>query len=188
MKKATPLLILLLAACSHATVSERRVDPVLEDVRSIAADAMTGRKLPGLALVVMHEDQVRLAQGYGYAGPDSASAITGQTVFQLGSISKQFLSALVLRLAEDGQLSPDDPVTRHLPEFTGLPVELEVRHLLNHSSGIRELFTLPGAQAGFEDLTRSTAELKTLVQRAPVDFPPGSRWSYSNTNYTILAF
>lgn len=188
MKTATLMPILLLTACSHGAVSEPTVDPTLQDVRSIAADAMTGRELPGLALIVMHEDDLRVAEGYGYAVPDAASTITAHTVFQLGSISKQFLSALVLRLVEEGQLSLDDPVTRYLPEFTGLPVELNVRHLLNHTSGIRELFTLPGAEAGFQDLTRSTAELEALVQRAPVDFEPSSRWSYSNTNYTILAF
>lgn len=81
----------------------------------------------------------------------------------------------------------DDPVTRYLAQFALLSPDVRIRHLLNHTSGLRELFTLPEAQSAFDDLSRSRDELEAAVRHAPVDFPAGSRWSYSNTNYTILA-
>jgi D-alanyl-D-alanine carboxypeptidase len=68
-----------------------------------------------------------------------------------------------------------------------VPPAVRVRHLLTHTSGIRELFQLPGALDAFDDLSRTRQELFTAVRSAPVDFTPGSRWSYSNTNYTLLA-
>lgn len=107
--------------------------------------------------------------------------------FQLGSISKQFLAALVVLLAGDGVLSLDDSVTRHLSGLAHVPASVRVRHLLTHTSGIRELFQLPGALEAFDDLSRTRQELFSAVGEAPVDFAPGSRWSYSNTNYTLLA-
>jgi D-alanyl-D-alanine carboxypeptidase len=113
--------------------------------------------------------------------------VDSATVFQLGSISKQFLAALVVALAGEGRLSLDDAVADHLTGFTLLPPAVHVRHLLNHTSGVRELLTVPEAHAGLDDLSRSAAELEALVRRLPVDFPAGSRWSYSNTNYTLLA-
>ncbi|MBA2546963.1 MAG: beta-lactamase family protein [Burkholderiaceae bacterium] len=149
--------------------------------------ALDAHELPGLSLVVLQGDSALLMRGYGHAGLAREEAISETTVFQLGSISKQFLAVLVLALAEDGKLSVDDPVTRHLPQFALLSPDVRIRHLLNHTSGLRELFTLPEAQSAFDDLSRSRDELEAAVRRAPVDFDAGSRWSYSNTNYTILA-
>jgi D-alanyl-D-alanine carboxypeptidase len=153
----------------------------------MASAALDERSIPGLSLVVLQRDDTLLAKGYGFADDARQVPVSATTVFQLGSISKQFLAALVLRLAERGSLSLDDPVARHLPEFARLPPEMLVRHLLNHTSGIREPFMLPEYRAGIEDLRRSAEEFVSILRRAPVDFPPGSRWSYSNANYLILA-
>jgi CubicO group peptidase (beta-lactamase class C family) len=159
----------------------------VSDVDSLAVAALEQRHIPGLALAVLRGDDTLLVRGYGRADITRLEAVNRATVFQLGSISKQFLAALVLALVEDRRLSLDDPVTRHLPDFPQLPPSLRVAHLLNHTSGLRELFMLPEAQAGFDDLTKSRRDLEALVRQIPVDFPPGSRWSYSNTNYTLLA-
>lgn len=156
-------------------------------VDSIASVALDERGIPGLSLVVLQGDDTVLAKGYGFADAAQRVPVSETTVFQLGSISKQFLSALVLRLAERGVLSLDDPVTMHLPEFTRLPREILVRHLLSHTSGIREPFMIPEYAAGIEDLNRSAEELVWLLRQAPVEYSPGSRWSYSNANYMILA-
>jgi CubicO group peptidase (beta-lactamase class C family) len=109
-------------------------------------------------------------------------------VFQLGSLSKQFLAALVLALAEDRRLALDSPVARYLPDFSMLPPTMRVRHLLNHTSGLREFANMPEVEAAGDDTTRTRDELEAIVRQVPVDFPPGGRWSYSNTNYTVLAF
>jgi CubicO group peptidase (beta-lactamase class C family) len=162
-------------------------DAVLAAIDSMASAALDERRTPGLSVVVLQRDDTLLAKGYGFADEARRVPASATTVFQLGSISKQFLAALVLRLAERGELSLDGPVTRHLPEFARLPPAMLVRHLLNHTAGIREPFTLPEYQAGIEDLGRSAGEVVLILQRTPVDFSPGSRWSYSNANYMILA-
>jgi D-alanyl-D-alanine carboxypeptidase len=185
-----PLLLLMLLAGCTAPEPELAPDSsvVIRDVTALATRALDERRLPGLAVVVLREDDVVMAQGFGHADADRTGPISDGTVFQLGSISKQFLAALVLALVEGQRLSLDDAVVSHLPDFAQLPPELTVRHLLNHTSGVRELLFEPQAQAGFEDLSRSSTELEDFVRQLPVDFPPGSRWSYSNTNYLLLGF
>lgn len=183
------MVILLTLGCSSRLQSPSVTPSVstLSAVDSMATAALRERNTPGLSLVVLQGDNTLLARGYGFADPEHQVPVAATTVFQLGSISKQMLGALVLRLAERGLLSLDDPVIRHLPEFSRLPTEIRVRHLLNHTSGIREPFTMPEYQAGIEDLSRSSGELAVILRQAPVDFVPASRWSYSNANYLILA-
>ena len=140
-----------------------------------------------MAVVVLRGTTTVLSREYGDADVEQRRAVDARTVFQLGSIGKQFLAALVVALAGDGTLSLDDPVSRHLSGLARVSPAIRVRHLLTHTSGIRELFQLPGALEAFDDLSRTRQELYGAVRNAPVDFAPGSRWSYSNTNYTLLA-
>ena len=140
-----------------------------------------------MAVVVLQDGETVFSSGFGHADVEQGRAVDARTVFQLGSISKQFLAALVVALAGDGVVSLDDPVTRHLSGLAHVPPAVRVRHLLTHTSGIRELFQLPGALEAFDDLSRTRDELFSTVRNAPVDFAPGSRWSYSNTNYTLLS-
>lgn len=167
-------------ACMRSTLA-------LRDADAIALREYQARRLPGMAVVVLKGDDTMFAQGYGAADLGAAVPVTPATVFQLGSIGKQFLAALVVALAAEGTLSLDAPAARYLTDFPLLPAEVRVRHLLNHTSGIRELFTLPEAQEGFDNLSRTREELVAAIRKAPLDFPAGSRWSYSNTNYTVLA-
>ncbi len=156
-------------------------------VDAMAAFALDESQIPGMSVVVLLKERTALARGYGHEEAGGTARINERTVFQLGSIGKQFLASLVLKLVEEGRLSLDDSVVVHLPDFRQLPASLRIRHLLNHTSGIRELFTQPEYGAGIENLSRTAAELTVIARQSPVDFAPGTRWSYSNTNYTILA-
>ena len=140
-----------------------------------------------MSVVILKGDDTLFEQGFGAADLSGNVPVSMETVFQLGSIGKQFLAALVVALAADGKLSLDAPASQYLADFPLLTPDIRVRHLLNHTSGIRELFTLPEAQEGFDNLSRTRAELVAAIRKAPVDAPPGTRWSYSNTNYTMLA-
>ena len=173
--------ILIMQACSRSST------PALRDADVIAEREYVARHLPGMSVVILKGDDTLFAQGYGAADIAGAVPIQPSTLFQLGSIGKQFLAALVVALAADGAVSLDASVVQYLPDFTLLPPGIVVRHLLSHTSGIRELFTLREAQEGFDNLSRTRGELVASIRKAPVDFPPGSRWSYSNTNYTMLA-
>jgi CubicO group peptidase (beta-lactamase class C family) len=182
-----PMMFVLGSGAALPTPSRAVSASTLDDVRSMTLAALRERRIPGLSLVILRGDDVLLAQGHGFTEVGGATPVSASTVFQLGSIGKQFLAALTLRLAEQGRLSLDDAVNRYLPDFTQLPREVRVRHLLSHTSGIRELFMMPEYQAGIGDLGRGPEDLVAMARQARVDFPPGSRWSYSNTNYTILA-
>jgi D-alanyl-D-alanine carboxypeptidase len=182
--KAAPIValavILLIPGCMRSTQA-------LNDAGAIARREFIARHLPGMAVVVLKGDETRFAQDYGAAELAGDVPVQPSTIFQLGSIGKQFVAAAVMAMAREGALSLDDPVAVRLPDFALVPPEVRIRHLLNHTSGIRELFTLPEAQEGFDNLSRTRDELIAAIRKAPVDFAPGSRWSYSNTNYTMLA-
>lgn len=189
LHRVIPMIVAALAlGCSPGTPdSPPAVAVPTAEIDRIARTALDESTIPGLAVAVLVQDTVLLSRGYGSADPSRGTPMSDTTEFELGSIGKQFLAALVLKLAEQGRLGLDDQVTSRLPAFTGLPPQLRVRHLLTHTSGIRELLMLPAYQAGIEDLSRQAGELAGIVKQAPVDFAPGSRWSYSNSNYTLLA-
>lgn len=183
----TWLALLALVGCrAPQREAPARPDPV-PAIDAFLQAALEARQIPGLALVAMRGDEVLAARGYGYTDGRRTAPVSADTVFQLGSISKQFLAALVVRLAEKGAVGLDDSVSQRLPSFDHLPPAIRVRHLLTHTSGIREIFTLPPYQAGIEDLSRTADELTAILRQAPVDFPAGARWAYSNANYQLLA-
>jgi CubicO group peptidase (beta-lactamase class C family) len=123
------------------------------------------------------------AQGYGLANVEHQVATKPETVFQSGSVGKQFTSMAVLMLVESGKLSLDDPISRH---FAGSPAKwkpITVRHLLTHTSGIKDW-----ENGKYLDLRRDYTEdeLVQIAMRLPLDFPAGTQWSYSNTGYVLL--
>ena len=173
--------------CTTITLACTTSTPALRDADTIAKREHIARRLPGLAVVVLSGDTPIFDGAYGAADIGATVPVTTESVFQLGSIGKQFLAALVVTLAAENKLALDAPVTQYLADFPLLSPDIKVRHLLNHTSGIRELFTLPEAQEGFDNLARTRGELYDAIRKAPVDVPPATRWSYSNTNYTMLA-
>ena len=173
--------VLITQACLRSST------PALRDADTIASREHRARRLPGLSIVILMGDDTIFEGMYAAADIGRAVPVSMDTVFQLGSIGKQYLAALVVALAAEGKLSLDAPASQYLPDFPLLTPEIRVRHLLSHTSGIRELFTLPEAQEGFDNLSRTRAELVAAIRKAPVDVAPGTRWSYSNTNYTMLA-
>lgn len=161
-------------------------ESVVAEASEIAAAFVAEQQLPGASVAVMSGDDIVLARGYGVESVERADSVTPATVFELGSISKQLTAALVMKLAEEGRLSLDDPVARHLPSFTQLPASLTIRHLLTHTSGMREVFVQPALGAALMKPGTPLDEFAALAAQAPSDFTPGSRWSYSSTNYLML--
>ena len=147
---------------------------------------MQEQQIPGLAVVVMKGDDVILARGFGVEDTERDDRVTENTVFALGSITKQFVAAVVLQLVEQRKLTLDDPVARHLPEFTQLPPGLKIRHLLSHTSGLREEFAQPELATLFDKPGTTFAEYIETARHTPSDWPAGSRWSYGNINYLML--
>lgn len=129
--------------------------------------------------------RILFARAYGRADLEIPAAVNADSIFRVGSITKQFTAAAMLLLAERGQLSIDDPVSDHISGFPDPHITL--RHLLNHSSGLRN-YTTGDFPLRDARVKRSMAEMVAYILAQPdlLSFPPGSRFSYSNSGYYLL--
>jgi CubicO group peptidase (beta-lactamase class C family) len=158
-----------------------------EQIVAIAREELERDRLPGMAIAVARTGTVVVDEGLGWADLESSIPATAGDVFQLGSIGKQFTAAGVMLLVERGAVSLEAPIATYLRRAPPAWRDVRVRHLLQHSSGLREFITLPPFQRGASDVTRPSSELVDLIAAEPLGFRPGDRWSYSNSNYTLLA-
>jgi CubicO group peptidase (beta-lactamase class C family) len=144
---------------------------------------------PGCALAVMKDGRIVYKRGYGMADLDHDVKITTTTVFHVASMSKQFTAAAVLMLAQEGKLSLDDPAKNFVPELPDFGAPITLRHLLHHTSGLRdqwELLSLAGWRYS-QDLITDADVLAVVSRQRTLNFPPGSEFLYSNTGFTLLA-
>lgn len=143
---------------------------------------------PGCALGVVRNAALDYAKGYGIANLELNVPITPQTVFDIGSVSKQFTAMSIVLLVEDGKLSFDDDIHKFIPELPGFGVPVTVRAMLHHLSGLRsytDLFDL----AGVPEIDQTTDEdaLALIARQKALNFTPGRQYLYSDTNYFLLA-
>ena len=147
------------------------------------------RQSPGCAVGVSREGKVVFEAGYGLADLERSVPITPATVFESGSVAKQFTAAALMLLAQTGVISLDDPLRKFLPELPDYGQPLTIRHVIHHVSGLREW--RPLAQfGGFPEGTRvySNEDLLALAARQhTLNFPPGANYTYSNTGFNIAA-
>ena len=144
---------------------------------------------PGCALAVMKDGRVVYKRGYGMADLDHDVTITPATVFHVASISKQFTAAAILLLEQDGKLSVDDDVRKYIPELPDFGERITLRHLIHHTSGLRDQWDLLGL-AGWRyslDLITDDDVLAVMARQKDLNFKPGERHLYCNTGYTLLA-
>lgn len=114
---------------AQSAPSEARIDAVVRAV-------MERQKIPGTAVAVIHKGSLLLAKGYGEANVEHRVPVTSDTIFQSGSVGKQFTAAVIMLLVEQGTLGLDDPLTKYFPEGPAHWREIRIRHLLTHTSGI----------------------------------------------------
>lgn len=170
--------VLLACAVFLTTAAATQADPVDDYIKM----RMTEAGLPGLALVVIKDGDVIKTAGYGLADVARRVPVTPDTVFKIGSVSKQFIATAVMLLVQDGRLSVDDPVSRFLDGTPPAWRPIRVRHLLAHTSGlVREA-------PGFDPFKiQSDAAVIASAHTAPLRFQPGERYEYSNLGYFALA-
>jgi CubicO group peptidase (beta-lactamase class C family) len=143
---------------------------------------MERQHIPGLSVAVLSGDRVVLSRGYGFANVELRVPASDSTVYQSGSMGKQFTAALVEMLVDSHRLRLDDSIVRWFPEGAGVWQEITVRRLLTHTAGVAEY-----TDSTFDyrkDYTED--ELVKFAAARPLDFRPGERWSYSNTGYVLL--
>lgn len=165
-------------------MSAAEPDPAVADAAVRAF--VTREAVPAAHVTLLRGDRVLLQRGYGSVG-EGGTAPDAESIFPLGSISKQFTAATILALADAGRLRLDDPVGKHLPEWFADEPELRISHLLRQTSGLADFLWLDGYRPLGDDATAPLAAFVALGAAAPRRFAPGTRWSYSNTNYKALA-
>ncbi len=173
--KRNPLILTalaLLATCAHA-----------DAVDDFAKREMARLRVPGLVIGIVREGQPLDTRAYGMADLELNVPTTKDNVFEIGSITKQFTAVLALMLMEEGKLSLDDPVSKHIPDAPKTWEKITVRHLLFQTSGLQEYVFVEGLGL-LEDYDRKT--FLTKMSPLPLDYEPGTAWSYSNTNYALL--
>ena len=171
------------AASSLHAQTPTGADPQrLDSVGRYVESELRRLHIPGMSVAILRGDSVVMARGFGYANVELRVPATDSTVYQSGSVGKQFTSAAIMLLAERKKLSLDDPITRWLPEGRRAWRGITIRHLLSHTSGIANY------TGGAVDLHREFSEkdLMKLALASPLDFAPGTHWSYSNTGFVLL--
>ncbi len=153
-------------------------------VDDLLSSEILKRHLPALSMAVVRDGQVIKTAAYGLADLELGVAATPKTVFQIQSITKTFTSAAILLLADEGKLSLNDPIGKHLEGTPDLWKSITIRHLLTHTSGIKDFINEATASLR---LDVSEEEVLRATAARPLNFSPGERYAYSNTNYHLLA-
>lgn len=162
----------------------RRPLPKPEEVVDAMLSGPTAGRTPGAAILVSRDGQELLERGYGYASLEHGVKVTPKTKFRIGSITKQFTAAAILRLQEQGKLSVDDHLSKYRPDFPR-GGEVTLHHLLTHTSGIHSFTDKPDFLKTTMIPVTAEEHIRSF-QNDPYDFDPGARWSYSNSGYFLL--
>jgi CubicO group peptidase (beta-lactamase class C family) len=143
---------------------------------------------PGCAVGVVRNDSLVFGKGYGMADLEFGIPITDSTIFHMASVSKQFTAFSIVLLERSGKLRLDDDVRKYLPWFPDLGSKITIRNLLSHTSGIRDQWTLLAIQGTrMQDVITQHQIVKILQQQRALNFPVGTEFGYSNSNFTLAA-
>jgi len=178
-------LIILVTANFQGIPSQhvsKTFDPKVID--ALAAEKVKAGEFVGLSLAVMQDGRIVLSKGYGMRAQDSGLPVTEETIFAIGSITKQFTSACILLLAEEGELSVTDKVAKYFPNLTRAN-DITLLDLMNHVSGYPDYYPLDFVDRRMLKMI-AVDEVIHQYGTTKLDFEPGTRYSYSNTGYLIL--
>jgi CubicO group peptidase (beta-lactamase class C family) len=172
----------LVCAAAHAVPDE----PISASVDEFVAAELRAQHIPGVALAVVRDGKIVKAAGYGLANVELGVATKPESIFQTGSVGKQFTATAVMMLVEEGKIGLDDKISKY---FAGAPAawkDIAVRHLLSHTSGIPDYTSEKTGGAINMRTDYSEEELVKKISSLPLEFRPGEKWSYSNSGYLLL--
>jgi D-alanyl-D-alanine carboxypeptidase len=154
-------------------------------VETYLKDQMRQHRIPGVALKIIQNGRVVKTAAYGLANLELNVPVKPDMVFEIGSITKQFTAAGILLLAQEGKLSVDDKISRHLKDTPEAWSNVTIRHLLTHTSGIKSYTGLDGYQV-WRHLTQ--AQFIQAIGAQPMEFQSGDSWKYCNTGFNLLGY
>ena len=167
-------------------------DPELPDENTIAIDnifsSFNDSKKPGAAVAVVKGDSIIFSKGYGSANLEYGLPVSPTTVFHIASVSKQFTVFAVLLLEQEGKLSFDDDIRKHIPEVPDFGTTITLRHLASHTSGMRDQWDLLNL-AGWrmDDVITKDHIMNLIAHQKELNFNPGEEYLYCNSGFTLLA-
>lgn len=156
-----------------------------KELRILSEEYIQDQNSPGLSVAVVRDGVVLLSDGFGVANLENEEGATNRTVYKIGSITKQFTAAAILKLVADGKLALDDAVTKHLEDAPDDWKKVTIQHLLNHTSGIPN-YTSAESFSKVDRLDLSHDQVLDIIKAEPMVLQPGESWDYSNSNYYIL--
>jgi CubicO group peptidase (beta-lactamase class C family) len=172
------LFVCLLFTCATLALSQSSLDSAVADY--VKAE-MERQHIPGLALLVTRDGKVVRSEGFGLANVEVQVPVKPETIFQSGSVGKQFTATAVMMLVEAGKIGLNDPLTKYFPEAPPSWKNVTVRELLSHTGGFGDY---PKDFNFRKDWTEP--QLLKLVESIPLAYPPGTKWEYSNLGYLTL--
>ncbi len=155
-------------------------------VDSVANAAVSEHRTPGVSIAIVRNGRTVLAKGYGFADLENDVPATPQTVYRIGSVTKQFTAAAIMRLKEQGKLSLDDTLQKFFPNYPAQGKRVTVRNLLNHTSGIRSYTSMGPRWQRLMRLDMAPDSMLALFAPEPFDFKPGDEWRYDNSGFFLL--
>lgn len=188
MRSSTaPLATLALCSLLHGAVSEAQSQTRTELIRKIDAimnAPITAGRVVGASIAVVRGSDTIAVKGYGKANIELGVPTPPAAIYEIGSVTKQFTGAAVMQLVEQGKLSLDDDISKHVPQFNTNGRRITIRRLLDHTSGIRGYTEIPEAR-NFFPLALSRDTLLRTIERWPYDFEPGEEQTYNNSAFFL---
>jgi CubicO group peptidase (beta-lactamase class C family) len=179
--RAAVVAVFVLSYFAPSIVQAQATSTVSQDVSNYVRSEMQRQHIPGIALLVSRGGKIVQAEGFGLSNVELQVPVKPETIFQSGSVGKQFTATAVMMLVEEGKVSLDDPLTKYFPDAPATWKEVTVRELLSHTAGFGDY---PEKFDFHKDQTEDE-ELK-MVESIPLAYPPGTKWDYSNLGYLTL--
>ena len=186
----TKFLSAIFVLCAATAFAQAPLDAKkLAAIDEFVNHEMARQRIPGLELGIYSRGRILLAKGYGLANIELNAPVKPETLMQAGSVGKQFVSFAIMMLVEEGKISLDDSIAKFFPDAPPSWKPILIRNLLSHTSGLAEYETpeRTGPNGPFYyrlDFTED--ELAKKIEALPIEFAPGEKWDYRNTNYALL--
>ena len=177
---------LFIIGCLEVSIGlGNETDDVRVFVESVGGEAVEAGRIVGLSIGVARADEILVAEGFGLASVELDVPATADTVYRIGSITKQFTAAAILLLVEEGKVSLDGSLTTYLPDYPKVGDVVTIRHLLQHTSGVVDFTRLPAYRLE-RPLEVSQEQVLNRFQNLPLEFRPGDKHRYCNSGYFLL--
>jgi len=185
-------LIPFLFLISYNDSSSQQIESTLKKkIETYLNSEMRAEQIPGLSYAVVHNGKIIDSGSYGLANVELKTPVTPHTLFNIGSIGKTFTATAIMLLQKDGKLSINDPINKYLDSLPDSWNTITIKHLLTHTSGIKDYaHDFPGYSFIEKDRKQEITEAQfiRMATNLPLNFSPGERWAYSNSNFVLLGF